>query len=84
MSTESTVGVLIVDGFVVRLFDTPSAFAPLAKSFLTVEGTSGSVNDNKEEYELAVRLMVEGPLIPTDGTGGDSVTEFLQMTEIPS
>jgi len=59
--------VVIVAGFIVgTVFDIPLVFANSAESFLTIERANVSIEDD----ELTAELIVEGLLIPTDGTGG--------------
>jgi hypothetical protein len=68
VNERPALGVLVVAGFVGTLFSAPSVFAPTAESFLTIERTNVSVNDDNNE--LMARLTAEGLLIPTNGTGG--------------
>jgi hypothetical protein len=64
-----TLGLIVVAaGFIGTLFDTPPIFALSGESFLTVEGANVSIDDDDEE--LTIELIVEGLLIPTNGTEG--------------
>jgi len=60
-------GLIVVAGFIGTIFDIPPIFALTAESFLTIERANVSIDDDDE---LTTRLIVEGLLIPTDGTGG--------------
>ena len=66
MNERPTLGLIVVAGFIGTLFDTPPIFALSGESFLTVERANISIDDE----ELTIRLMVEGLLIPTNGTEG--------------
>jgi hypothetical protein len=60
-------GVLVVAGFIGTIFAARPVFAPTAESFLTIERANASINDDNE---LKARLIIEGLLIPTNGTEG--------------
>ena len=62
----TTLGLIIVTGFIGTVFDIPLVFAFSAESFLTIERANVSIEDN----DLTAELMVEGLLIPTDGSQG--------------
>ena len=66
MNGRPALGLIIVAGFIGTIFDIPPIFALTAESFLTLERANVSIDDD----ELTTRLIVEGLLIPTDGTGG--------------
>jgi hypothetical protein len=66
VNERPTLGLIVVAGFIGTLFDTPPIFAVSGESFLTVERANISIDDE----ELTIRLMVEGLLIPTNGTEG--------------
>jgi hypothetical protein len=66
VNERPTLGLIVVAGFIGTLFDTPPIFALSGESFLTVERANISIDDE----ELTIRLMVEGLLIPTNGTEG--------------
>jgi hypothetical protein len=66
VNERSKLGLLIVAGFIGTIFDTPAVFASTAESFLTIERANVLTDDD----ELTVRLIVEGLLIPTNGTEG--------------
>ena len=66
MNERPALGLIIVAGFIGTIFDIPPIFALTAESFLTLERANVSIDDD----ELTTRLIVEGLLIPTDGTGG--------------
>jgi hypothetical protein len=68
VNERPTLGLILVIGFIGTLFDTPPIFAPSGESFLTVEGANVSIDDDDEE--LTIELIVEGLLIPTNGTEG--------------
>ncbi len=67
MNERPALGVIVVAGFIGTIFDIPPVFALTAESFLTIERANVSIN---EDDELTVRLIVEGLLIPTNGTEG--------------
>jgi hypothetical protein len=67
VNERPTLGLIVVAGFIGTLFDTPPIFALSGESFLTVEGANISIDDDEE---LTTRLIVEGLLIPTNGTEG--------------
>jgi hypothetical protein len=66
VNERPALGLIIVAGFIGTIFDIPPIFALTAESFLTLERANVSIDDD----ELTTRLIVEGLLIPTDGTGG--------------
>ena len=66
MNERPAPGLIVVAGFIGTIFDIPPIFALTAESFLTLERANVSIDDD----ELTTRLIVEGLLIPTDGTGG--------------
>ena len=66
MNERSKLGLLIIAGFIGTIFDTPTVFASTAESFLTIE----RANVLEDDDELAISLIVEGLLIPTNGTEG--------------
>jgi hypothetical protein len=59
-------GLIIIAGFIGTVFDVPLVFALSAESFLTIE----RANVSREDDDLTAELMVEGLLIPTDGSEG--------------
>ena len=63
---EPALGLIVVAVFIGTIFDTPPVFASTAESFLTIEGANASIDDD----ELAISLIVEGLLVPTNGTEG--------------
>ena len=67
MNEKSKVGLLIIAGFIGTIFDTPPIFASTAESFLTIERANVLTDDDDE---LTISLIVEGLLIPTNGTEG--------------
>ena len=70
MDERPTLGLIVVAaGFIGTLFDTPPIFALSGEIFLTVEGANVSIDDDDDE-ELTIELIVEGLLIPTNGTEG--------------
>ena len=66
MNEKSKLGLLIIAGFIGTIFDIPPVFASTAESFLTIERADILDDDD----ELAISLIVEGLLIPTNGTEG--------------
>jgi hypothetical protein len=71
VNERPTLGLIVViAGFIGTLFDTPHIFALSGESFLTVEGANVSIEDDEEEEELTAELIIEGLLIPTNGTEG--------------
>jgi hypothetical protein len=66
VNERPALGLIVVAGFIGTIFDIPPIFALTAESFLTLERANLSIDDD----ELTTRLIVEGLLIPTDGTGG--------------
>jgi hypothetical protein len=69
VNERPALGLIIVAGFIGTIFDIPPIFALTAESFLTIERANVSIDDDDDD-ELTTRLIVEGLLIPTDGTGG--------------
>ena len=67
MNERSKLGLLIIAGFIGTIFDTPPVFASTAESFLTIERANVLTDDDDE---LTISLIVEGLLIPTNGTEG--------------
>jgi hypothetical protein len=60
-------GLIVIAGFIgTTIFDVPLVFAFSAESFLTIERANASIEDD----DLTAELMVEGLLIPTDGSEG--------------
>jgi hypothetical protein len=68
VNERPALGLIVVAGFIGTIFDIPPIFALTAESFLTIERANVSIDDDDDE--LTTRLIVEGLLIPTDGTGG--------------
>jgi len=66
VNERSKLGLLIIAGFIGTIFDTPPVFASTAESFLTIERANVLTDDD----ELTISLIVEGLLIPTNGTEG--------------
>jgi hypothetical protein len=66
VNEKSKLGLLIIAGFIGTIFDMPPVFASTAESFLTIERADILDDDD----ELAISLIVEGLLIPTNGTEG--------------
>jgi hypothetical protein len=67
VNERPALGLIIVAGFIGTIFDIPPIFALTAESFLTLERANVSIDDDDE---LTTRLIVEGLLIPTDGSEG--------------
>ncbi|MDP8889021.1 MAG: hypothetical protein M3M89_05275 [Thermoproteota archaeon] len=67
MNERPALGLIVVAGFIGTIFDIPPIFALSGESFLTVERANVSIDDDEE---LTIRLIVEGLLIPTNGTEG--------------
>jgi hypothetical protein len=60
-------GLIVIAGFIgTTIFDVPLVFAFSAESFLTIERANASIEDD----DLTAELMVEGLLIPADGSEG--------------
>jgi hypothetical protein len=68
VNERSKLGLLIIAGFIGTIFDTPTVFASTAESFLTIERANVMTDDGDDE--LTISLIVEGLLIPTNGTEG--------------
>ena len=66
MNEKSKLGLLIIAGFIGTILDTPPVFASTAESFLTIE--RADILDDDDERTIS--LIVEGLLIPTNGTEG--------------
>jgi hypothetical protein len=66
VNEKSKLGLLIIAGFIGTILDTPPVFASTAESFLTIERANASIDDD----ERTISLIVEGLLIPTNGTEG--------------
>jgi hypothetical protein len=58
----------VVAVFIGTIIDVPPVFAPTAESFLTIERANVLTDDGDDE--LAISLILEGLLIPTNGTEG--------------
>jgi hypothetical protein len=67
VNERPALGLIVIAGFIGTIFDILPVFALAAESFLTVEGADVSIEDDDE---LTTRLIVEGVLIPTDGSEG--------------
>jgi hypothetical protein len=59
-------GLIVLAGFIGTVFDIPLVFALSAESFLTIERANVLIDND----DLRAELMVEGLLIPTDGSEG--------------
>jgi hypothetical protein len=66
MKERLALGLLVIAGFIGTLFAAP-VLATVAESFLIIESARVTVEDDDE---LTTRLIVEGLLIPTDGSEG--------------
>jgi hypothetical protein len=66
VNESPSLGLIVVAVFIGNIFNTPPVFASTAESFLTIERANASIDDD----ELAISLIVEGLLIPTNGTEG--------------
>jgi hypothetical protein len=66
MKERLALGLLVIAGFIGTLFAAP-VLATVAESFLVIESTRVTVEDDDE---LEARLITEGLLIPTDGSEG--------------
>ncbi|MDQ3909547.1 MAG: hypothetical protein M3232_03970, partial [Thermoproteota archaeon] len=67
MNGRPKLGLIVIAGFIgTTIFDVPLVFAFSAESFLTIERANASIEDD----DLTAELMVEGLLIPTDGSEG--------------
>jgi hypothetical protein len=67
VNEKSKLGLLIIAGFIGTILDTPPVFASTAESFLTIERADILADDDDER---TISLIVEGLLIPTNGTEG--------------
>ena len=68
MNERPALGLIVVAVFIGIIFDVPPVFAPTAESFLTIERANVLTDDGDDE--LAISLILEGLLIPTNGTEG--------------
>jgi hypothetical protein len=69
VNERPALGLIAVAGFIGTIGDLCSpVFGLAAESFLTVERANASIDDDDDE--LTAELMVEGLLIPTNGTEG--------------
>ena len=68
MNERPALGLIVVAGFIGTIFNIPPVFGLAGESFLTIEGTNLSIDDDDEE--LTTELIVEGLLIPANGTEG--------------
>jgi hypothetical protein len=69
VNERPALGLIVVAGFIGTIGDVSSpVFGLAAESFLTVERANTSNDDDDEEF--TAELMVEGLLIPTNGTEG--------------
>ena len=67
MNERPALGLIVVAVFIGTIFNTPPVFAPTAESFLTIERADILEDDDDER---TISLIVEGLLIPTNGTEG--------------
>ena len=68
MNERPALGLIVVAVFIGTIIDVPPVFAPTAESFLTIERANVLTDDGDDE--LAISLILEGLLIPTNGTEG--------------
>jgi hypothetical protein len=66
VNESPSLGLIVVAVFIGNIFNTPPVFASTAESFLTIERANASIDDD----ERTISLIVEGLLIPTNGTEG--------------
>jgi hypothetical protein len=66
VNERPALGLIVVAVFIGTIIDVPPVFAPTAESFLTIERANVLTDDD----ELAISLILEGLLIPTNGTEG--------------
>ncbi|MFL6490941.1 MAG: hypothetical protein ACJ70M_05510 [Nitrososphaera sp.] len=66
MNESPSLGLIVVAVFIGTVIDVPPVFASTAESFLTIERADISDDDD----ERTISLIVEGLLIPTNGTEG--------------
>jgi hypothetical protein len=66
VNKRPALGLIVVAVFIGTIIDVPPVFAPTAESFLTIERANVLTDDD----ELAISLILEGLLIPTNGTEG--------------
>ena len=68
MNGKPALGLIVIAGFIGTVFDiAPPVFGSAAESFLTIERSNVSIDD---DGELTAELDVEGLLIPTNVTEG--------------
>jgi hypothetical protein len=68
VNKRPALGLIVVAVFIGTIIDVPPVFAPTAESFLTIERANVLTDDGDDE--LAISLILEGLLIPTNGTEG--------------
>ena len=68
MNERPALGLIVVAVFIGTIIDVPPVFAPTAESFLTIERANVLTDDGDDE--LVISLILEGLLIPTNGTEG--------------
>jgi hypothetical protein len=68
VNERPALGLIVIAGFIGTVFDISPVFGVAGESFLTIEGTNVSIDDDGEE--LMTELIVEGLLIPANGTEG--------------
>jgi hypothetical protein len=68
VNEKPALGLIVVAGFIGTIFDVPPVFGFAAESFLTIERSIVSIDD--DDGELTTELDVEGLLIPSNGTRG--------------
>jgi hypothetical protein len=68
VNERPALGLIVVAVFIGTIIDVPPVFAPTAESFLTIERANVLTDDGDDE--LAISLILEGLLIPTNGTEG--------------
>ena len=68
MNKRPALGLIVVAVFIGTIIDVPPVFAPTAESFLTIERANVLTDDGDDE--LVISLILEGLLIPTNGTEG--------------
>jgi hypothetical protein len=67
VNESPSLGLIVVAVFIGTILDTPPVFASTAESFLTIE--RADILDDDDD-ERTISLIVEGLLIPTNGTEG--------------
>lgn len=73
MNERPALGLIVAVGFIGTIFDISPVFAFAGESFLTIERANVSIDndeDDDDDDELTTGLIVEGLLIPTNGTEG--------------